>query len=353
MAQGRNHRRAHRRRPPTIPRPANRPHPRRHRPHRRQRRRTGRRPRRRPQPHRDTAHRRARRAGDPHQAVGGPPSQLRSRTATNLTRPRGRCTEVLLGDGYDTASHAYRSPGLDAHARRSAVQGQRDNGQQDRCKPGDGVSLSDMHAYDRPSVRGLGDNGVWVHLAPFRQAGHPPLLSPGQRGPSNPRCLPLSYGERGICVSHYRPILSPSHRIPAFPTTSTPQQYAHSARTPGPQAPPRTKNRVLYAPAHSQTTGLTGAGGWLRSVSNVPANLPKSRRGWSGTTTTLHHPPKTKIKVKFKVKFRVKTISGVGAAERAGYPGRHRPAPVLSRITDEGSRRERARPRCTLLRCRC
>jgi hypothetical protein len=73
-----------------------------------------------------------------------------------------------------------------------------------------------MHAYDRPSVRGLGDDGVWVHLAPFRQAGHPPLLSPGQRGPSLPRCLPLSYGERGICVSHYRPILSPSHRITAF-----------------------------------------------------------------------------------------------------------------------------------------
>src|ERR1700733_11532527 len=47
--------------------------------------------------------------------------------------------------------------------------------------------------------------------------------------------------------------------------------------------------------AHSESKRLPGEGGWLRSVSNVPDQpLPKSRRGWSGTTPTLHHPPKNK-----------------------------------------------------------
>ena len=82
------------------------------------------------------------------------------------------------------------------------------------------------------------------------------------------------------------------------------------AGKPGPVRP-----RVL------ETTGLPGAGGWLRSVSNFPDQpLPKSRRGWSGTTTTLHHPPKNK-KSRSKSKSKSKPISGAGAAERAGYPG--------------------------------
>ena len=113
-----------------------------------------------------------------------------------------------------------------------------------------------------------------------------------------------------------------SERAPRTLTSSmnrTPGRRHDTGRA-GPGHPSARKTGPCTPPTHSITTGLPGAGGWLRSVSNVPDQpLPKSRRGWSGTTTTLHHPPKNKVKIKIKVK--VKTISGAGAAGRSGYPG--------------------------------
>ena len=71
----------------------------------------------------------------------------------------------------------------------------------------------------------------------------------------------------------------------------------HTARTPPAQAPdtPARGKPGAVRPLENRKAASTGADGWLRSVSNVPDQpLPKSRRGWSGTTTTLHHPPKNK-----------------------------------------------------------
>ena len=46
--------------------------------------------------------------------------------------------------------------------------------------------------------------------------------------------------------------------------------------------------------------------------------LYKSRKRWSGTTTTLHPTQKQKIKTKSQSKSKSKPVNGAGAAERAG-----------------------------------
>jgi hypothetical protein len=100
-------------------------------------------------------------------------------------------------------------------------------------------------------------------------------------GPPHPPGTPQPPGPRPILHPHDRKFKSPAR---APPDTGRAGPGHPRARKTGPCTP-------LH---NSETNGLPGAGGWLRSVSNVPDQpLPKSRRGWSGTTTTLHHPPKS------------------------------------------------------------